>query len=88
MKVRLLKELRKSFKWGYKDGKWYLFIPYETTISLHNSEFLIQKMLNYKWLYSKEIFGFTWSMLHEEYRNKRELRLFRHKISKLTNKVK
>ena len=88
MKIKLLKELRKSFKWGYKDGKWYLYTPYETTTSFHNSEFLIQKMLNYKWLYSKEIFGLSWSMLHEEYRDKRELRLFRYKITQLTNKMK
>jgi len=88
MKVRLLKELRKSFKWGYKDGMWYLYAPYETTTSFHDSEFLIQRMLNYKWLYSKAIFDLSWSMLHEEYKDKRELRTFRHKITQLTNKIK
>ena len=88
MKAKLLKELRKSFKWGYKDGEWHLYTPYETTTSFHNSEFLIQRMLNYKWLYSKAIFDLSWSMLREEYKDKLELRRFKNKITQITNKIK
>ena len=88
MKAKLLKELRKSFQWGYKDGEWHLYTPYETTTSFHNSEFLIQRMLNYKWLYSKGIFDLSWDMLHEEYKDKRELRQFKNKIQKFMNKMK
>jgi len=80
MKITLLKELRKEFKWGCKDGKWYLYTPYDRIKSYTNSECIVLSMIHHKIIYSKSWFDLPWSKIYDDYRNKFELREFKNKI--------
>jgi len=79
MKVKLLKELRKDFKWKYKDGYWHTLIEgkYEKH-SIASPASIISRMLHYNADNYDRLFDWNWFSIHQEYTFKLHLRNFRN----------
>jgi hypothetical protein len=79
MKVKLLKRLRKDFKWKYKNGYWHTLIEgkYEKH-SIASSASILSNMLSINiWKY-EGMFDWNWRFLHQEHTFKLHLRNFRN----------
>jgi len=79
MKVKLLKKLRKDFKWKYKDGYWHTIIEdrYEKHV-IASAASILSNMLNINiWKYDG-MFDWNWRELHQEYTFKLHLRDFKN----------
>jgi hypothetical protein len=79
MKVKLLKKLRKDFKWKYKDGYWHTLIEgrYEKHSIASPASIMIHMLLCNANNYDR-LFDWDWHSIHHTYTFKLHLRNFRN----------
>lgn len=79
MKVKLLKELRKDYKWKYKHGCWHTLMEdkYEKHSIASLSSIISRMLLTNADKYDK-LFDWNWFAIYQEYTFKLHLRDFRN----------
>jgi hypothetical protein len=77
MKTKLLKELRKDFKWKWKNSKWHAVVENKYCLYHYNEEFIMAMLRSNAYMYNSW-FDWPWSDLYRAYLNKVEFRKFKN----------